>query len=187
MATLLAFVGLIGQTHLSTAIVAAAGVASSSPNVFDPTSQSKSVKHTLQAKQSYTAGAPSTSALSPMGCKSDSLSMAPAEVALSAASSSHFLSNDGRLGVDVPAGAISASQLAADGGSASLLVRQILPASGSNAGGSGQFSFGAYLIQVVTASGQLAVAWLTAGGHVDVALRQQWKQRAGRGEGLCCF
>jgi RHS repeat-associated protein len=91
-----------------------------------------------------------------MGCKLDLLPMLPASMTLSSSTPSHFVSSDGRLTVDVPAGAISAGQLALDGGRVSLLVRQILPGSGGNAGGSGQFSFGTYLLQVVTANGQLA-------------------------------
>jgi RHS repeat-associated protein len=37
-----------------------------------------------------------------------------------------------------------------------LRIRQIMPSSGTNAGGSGHYSFGTYLIQVVDASGRLA-------------------------------
>jgi hypothetical protein len=44
----------------------------------------------------------------------------------------------------------------ARGGRIGLLVRQIEPPSGSTGGGSGRYSFGAYLIQVVDAQGHLA-------------------------------
>ena len=50
-----------------------------------------------------------------------------------------FIGNDGRLEVDVPADAVTTADVLADGGSASLLVRQILPPSGANAGGSGRY------------------------------------------------
>src|SRR5439155_19660082 len=56
----------------------------------------------------------------------------------------------------VPAGSVSASDVSAAGGKTSLLVRQVMPASGGNAGGSGQFTFGTYLVQVLDAKGSLA-------------------------------
>jgi len=88
--------------------------------------------------------------------RNTSFPMAAARIALSPTASSDFVGSDGVLAIHVPAGAISASNLATDGGSASLLVRQVSPASGSVAGGSGEVSFGGYLIQVVTSTGQLA-------------------------------
>jgi RHS repeat-associated protein len=82
--------------------------------------------------------------------------MTPSTIALNRNAPTHFVSNDDRLTVDVPDGALSSDQIAADGGNTSLLVRQILPASGSTAGGSGKYSFGTYLIQVIDATGKLA-------------------------------
>ena len=56
--------------------------------------------------------------------------------------------------MDVPAGAITAADQAA-GGALQLAMRQIAPASGSSAGGSGLVSFGGYLVQVVDGNGVL--------------------------------
>ena len=72
------------------------------------------------------------------------------------ASSTHFVSSDKALTIDVPAGAVTQAETAADGGKTSLLVRQIQPASGSSAGGSGHVSFGTFLVQVIDAHGHLA-------------------------------
>jgi RHS repeat-associated protein len=81
--------------------------------------------------------------------------MQPGSVALSATTASSFRGSDGRFEVQIPAGAISAQDLNQAGGSISLRVTQIAPPSGSNAGGSGQFSLGAYLLQLVDAHGRL--------------------------------
>ena len=82
--------------------------------------------------------------------------MVPAAFAISPNAASHFVSNDKVLTIDVPAGSISDADKAADGGKTSLLVRQVNPASGSSAGGSGHVSFGTFLVQVVDASGHLS-------------------------------
>ncbi len=86
------------------------------------------------------------------------LPMKPADLPLSSATTATtFLSSDKRLEVDVPAGAISASDLAAASGTGGLQLKisQIAPASGSSAGGSGLVSFGTYLIQLVNDQGIL--------------------------------
>jgi RHS repeat-associated protein len=80
--------------------------------------------------------------------------MVPATLALTA-SGGTLVGSDGAFEVDVPAGAVTASDLTASGGSMSLLVRQVLPASGGSAGGSGIVTYGLYLIQVLDAKGQL--------------------------------
>lgn len=127
------------------------------PNLFNPTTQSKSTNHLPpQTPANHTAVTPIPSGPSPMGCSASAFPMQPATIGLSASAPSHFDSNDGRFTVDLPAGAVSPAQIGADGGKTSLLVRQILPASGSNAGASGHYSFGTYLIQVVDATGHLA-------------------------------
>jgi RHS repeat-associated protein len=132
------------------------------PNLFNPTTRAKStnvVPRLSHPKVSATTGAaPAPNA----PCKTSAYSMQPAMVPITASASTQFTSNDGRLSVSVPSGAESAAQIAADGGSTSLLVREILPPSGSNAGGSGHFSFGTYLIQVVQANGELAAHGLGA-------------------------
>jgi hypothetical protein len=77
------------------------------------------------------------------------LPMQPGSVALDPASPSQFLGNDGRFEVDIPAGAITSSDLAAAGGQLSLALKQIAPASGGTFGGSGKYSFGTFLVQTV--------------------------------------
>lgn len=141
--------------------VALAASSSVRPNLFDPTTQAQSINRPpAQTATAYTQVTQSPPG-SPMGCKIGALPMQPATISLSATVPSHFVSNDGSLTVDIPAGAISTDQIGVDGGSASLLVRQILPASGSNAGGSGHFSFGTYMLQVIDAKGQLATHGLS--------------------------
>ena len=133
------------------------------PNVFNPSSDSKSgparglVSPTLGIQppgNSTPSGAPG----GPPNAKPGNNAglMGPESFPLSATTPSHFLSRDGRLEIDVPAGAVTASDVAADGGSTSLAVSQISPGSGSNAGGSGHFSFGTYLLQTLDANGNKA-------------------------------
>jgi hypothetical protein len=74
---------------------------------------------------------------------------------LQAEQASSFLGSDGRLELRIPAGAITAQDLAQAGGAITLHVTQIAPASGSNAGGSGEISLGSYLIQLVDAHGNV--------------------------------
>jgi hypothetical protein len=87
------------------------------------------------------------------------LPMKPAIVPLDPNLDAQFVGSDGRLEIDLPAGAISATDLGAAGGSLSLSIRQIAPASGSTAGASGRYSFGTYLVQTITAT---KTEWLTA-------------------------
>jgi len=65
-----------------------------------------------------------------------------------------FIGSDKRLELQIPAGAITAQDLQAAGGKISLRVTQIAPPSGSNAGGSGEFSLGTYLVQLVDSQGK---------------------------------
>ncbi|TME01475.1 MAG: hypothetical protein E6I69_13535 [Chloroflexi bacterium] len=134
-------------------VIAAHAASSGQPNLFDPNSAATSVNH-LPPEPAPEAN-PTPGTPTPF-MKNPTVSMAPASFSLSVSTPSHFVSSDGRLLIDVPAGALSPTDLAADGGSTSLLVRQILPQSGSNAGGSGHYSFGTYLIQILNSSGQLA-------------------------------
>jgi len=82
--------------------------------------------------------------------------MKPGKLALSPTAPAQFLGSDGLLEVDVPAGAVTAADVAAAGGALSLQISQIAPASGSIAGGSGLITFGMYLVQVVDAHGYLS-------------------------------
>jgi RHS repeat-associated protein len=80
--------------------------------------------------------------------------MQPAEILLTPAGGG-LLGSDGVLEIDVPAGVVTSSDIAAAGGGLSLLARQVLPPSGGSAGGSGHFTFGTYLVQVLDSRRQL--------------------------------
>lgn len=80
-------------------------------------------------------------------------SMQPGAVTLSATAATRFMGSDGRLELLIPAGAVTAQDLAAAGGTITLHVTEVAPASGSNAGG--HLSFGTYLLQLVGANGAL--------------------------------
>src|SRR5215472_12218953 len=77
----------------------------------------------------------------------------PATLLVDPSKPGHLTSSDSALELDVPAGAVSAADVAAAGGSMSLMVRRVLPASGGSAGGSGHFTFGTFLVQVLDAAG----------------------------------
>jgi hypothetical protein len=91
--------------------------------------------------------------------------MTSGSLALQVNKATRFVGSDGRLELDIPAGAITAQDLAAAGGTISLRVTQIAPASGSNAGG--ELSLGTYLLQLVDAHGVL----LTHGLHKAITAR----------------
>ena len=82
--------------------------------------------------------------------------MQPDRVDIDPALGGHFAGSDGRLEVSIPAAAVSPADVASAGGKIGLLVRQVEPPSGSTGGGSGRYSFGAYLVQVVDGQGHLA-------------------------------
>ncbi|GCE13576.1 RHS repeat-associated core domain-containing protein [Tengunoibacter tsumagoiensis] len=121
------------------------------PNIYDPTAGSKSHVQTYKPapKGTEKTGAPQIiQHAAPMP-------MSAGSVELTAGQAAQFLGDDGRLEVDIPAGAITADDVAKAGGKLFLQVSQIAPASGSNAGGSGHLSLGTYLFQVVDAKGVL--------------------------------
>jgi RHS repeat-associated protein len=124
------------------------------PNVFDPHSQTNSINHFLPAQP--TSGKAATLSTPHNVIRSTSFPMQPGTLALDPSKAGHFKGSDGRLEIDVPAGAITPADAAAAGGGLSLRITQIAPASGSAGGGSGLVSFGTYLVQVVDAKGQLA-------------------------------
>lgn len=66
-----------------------------------------------------------------------------------------FVGSDKRLELLIPAGAMTTQDLAQAGGKITLRVTQVAPASGSNAGGSGDISLGTYMIQLLDAHGAL--------------------------------
>ena len=90
------------------------------------------------------------------------VSMQPGTLALIAGQAAHFSGSDGILAVDVPASAVTAAGMTAAGGALSLRITQVEGPSGSVAGGSGQVTFGTYVVQVVDATGAIAVTGLSA-------------------------
>ncbi len=135
-------------------------VAQDTPNRFNPRNASTSVQPHSQAAAPTSTPPPSRTPVS-IHRKLD-LPMAPATIALHAGQAAIFHGSDGRLEVDVPATAVSATDVAAAGGSLNLKITQIAPASGSSAGGSGRISFGTYLLQVVDSKGNRVATGLSA-------------------------
>lgn len=125
--------------------------APSQPNHVNPATGSTSLTRSAKpaAQGTAKAGTPQTithNTLMPMKAGSQ---------VLSATKATSFQGSDGHLTLQIPPGAVIAQDLQDAGGSISLKVTQIAPASGSNAGGSGEFSLGTYLVQVVDAKGNL--------------------------------
>jgi RHS repeat-associated protein len=79
--------------------------------------------------------------------------MKAGSVTLSATQATRFVGSDGRLELVIPAKAITSQDLVDAGGTITLRVTQVAPASGSNAGG--PISLGVYLVQLVDAKGSL--------------------------------
>lgn len=143
--------GLLGYGSVTaSAAPAAARVTKRQPNRFAPTSRAHSATNPPPTSRAKPANVTMGTSGSQMRSGSDmAVSMQPALIPLRPSTSSHFMSSDGALEITVPAGAVSTDDVAAAGGTLDLLVRQVLPASGSNAGSSGEYSFGTYLAQVV--------------------------------------
>ncbi len=125
--------------------------APSKPNKMDPRSGATSLT------QRPTTPVPGTKKIGPPQSLTNHLPMPmkPGSIDLSPDQPAHFLGSDGRLELQIPIGAITVQDLTQAGGKISLHVTQIAQASGSNAGGSGTFSLGTYLMQLVDAQGHL--------------------------------
>jgi RHS repeat-associated protein len=144
-----AFAGAVpamGAAPRSTAVTAV-------PNRLDPTSRATSV-----------TGAPAPRPVTGVAKRTgpghaqpvSTAAVQPSTAALDPAKASHVATADGALEVDVAAGAVSAGEMSAAGGAMSLLVRRVAPAAGGTAGGSGVFTFGTFLVQVLDSRGRLA-------------------------------
>jgi RHS repeat-associated protein len=151
---------------------ARAATTTTTPNRFAPTARAAPVKGAALARP-----APATrQRTAPAHPRPPTAAgMQPAVVALDPAQPVHFSSPDSGLELDLPAGAVSPAEVAAAGGSMSLLVRQVLPASGGSAGGSGHFTFGTFLVQALDANGQLA----NQGLRQPLSFKQHFGSRAG--------
>ncbi len=129
----------------------AAQAAKGHPNRFDPTKDAQSASRKQPKGKSDPNWKPSPP--QPLG-HTPPASMQPGTLDLTPGQATHFLSSDGRLEVDVPATAITATDVSQGGGKLTLQITQIAPASGSSAGGSGLISFGTYLLQLVDVHGK---------------------------------
>ncbi len=125
--------------------------APSTPNRINPTTGAAVHTRSPQIEQSGPAQTRTPQAIR----RGFTMPMTVGTVTLTAGQPTVFMGSDKRLEVDSPAGAISAQDLTQAGGKVLLRVLQIAPASGSNAGGSGTFSLGTYLVQVLDAHGTL--------------------------------
>ncbi len=121
------------------------------PHHFDPKAGTQSTIH-LPPPPKVPAFKPK-SARPPMS-HGPNPSMQPGQLPLDPAKDTQFTGSDGRLEVDVPAGAVSAADVsAAAGGSIALRLSEMAPASGSSAGGSGVVSLGSYLAEIIDGKG----------------------------------
>jgi len=151
------------------AAVAVAPAQSGHPNRVDAEAGARSVSH-LPKPPATPAGPATFSQPRP----APTVPMRPARVGLDPGSGGRLVGSDGALEVTAPAGAVTAADVQAAGG-LSLEVRQVLPASGSNAGGSGHYSFGTWLVQVVDGSGRPAARGLRR----ELTVRLHQDARAG--------
>ena len=128
----------------------AQAASSAAPNRFNPTSRASSVEASPPATTT-----PANARRTGPGHGQPPAAQ-PAVVALDPALPTHLATSDSKLELDLPAGSVTATDVAAAGGKMSVLVRQVMPASGGTAGGSGHFTFGTFLVQVLDANGALA-------------------------------
>ncbi len=164
LVTLLLITVLMGPNGLLSTVpmvqaAPAAQAAKGHPNRFDPTKDAQSASRKQPKGKSDPNWKPSPP--QPLG-HTPPTSMLPGSLDLTPGQATHFLSSDGRLEVDVPASAITASDLSQGGGKLTVLITQIAPASGSSAGGSGLISFGTYLIQLIDVHGKRVAHGLRA-------------------------
>jgi RHS repeat-associated protein len=156
LVTLILLTVLTGPNGLlSTLPIAQASAASQAakghPNRFNPTQDAQSAGR----KQPKGKSDPNWKPSPPQHLShTPPTSMLPGTLDLTPGQAIHFLSSDGRLEVDVPASATTASDLSQAGGKLTVQITQIAPASGSSAGGSGIISFGTYLLQLIDAHGK---------------------------------
>lgn len=129
-----------------------ASTAQTKPRPFDPHANATSVHH--QPPHTLPTVKRATDTPAPMS-PTTGITMPQGLLPLHPDAAATFLGQDKRFEVDAPAGAITPADQAAAGGALQLAIRQVAPASGSSAGGSGLVSFGGYLVQVVDGNGVL--------------------------------
>ncbi|HLW03568.1 MAG TPA: VCBS repeat-containing protein [Ktedonobacterales bacterium] len=121
------------------------------PNRFNPSQDAQSTLHLPPSGTSDPHWKPS---MPQSLARSVPPPMKPGFLALTPGKAAQFLGSDGRLEVDVPATAITPGDQTWAGGTLTLRITQIAPASGATSGGSGLISFGTYLLQLVDVHGQ---------------------------------
>jgi hypothetical protein len=132
------------------ASAALAAPAQGRPHHIDPRTGTRSVLHfpppaRLPSFPPFTQRPPMSHGFVP--------SMKPGLLPLDPNRDATFTGSDGRLEIDVPAGAVNASDVAtAASGTLALRVTEIAPPSGSNAG-NGVVSLGSYAVEVVDGQG----------------------------------
>ncbi len=144
------------------------------PNLYQPQTGSADATQVHDGKLAKPAthapkGATSTAATA----KPYAPTMQPMHLVLSATQPVHATSNDGLLDVTVPAGSVSAADLASAGGSASLSVLQVAPPSGSTNGG--YISLGTYLLQVQDSKGHELAAGHGLQHPLTLTYHAPWK------------
>jgi RHS repeat-associated protein len=158
-------VGVNSTTPVFAAGSVTAVAAPATPNHFNPTSRARSA-----AAKPPPASKASGPRIDANRNRPPAHLAGPATVALDPAKPVHLASGDAALQLDVPAGAVTASDVKAAGGAMSLLVRQVAPASGGSGGGSGVVSFGTYLVQVLDAGGRVAAQGLRKPAGVQLSI-----------------
>ena len=147
------------------------------PHKVDPKSGAKSVLHLPPASNLPPASPP----LADRPAMSHGFvpTMKPGLLKLDPNNPTQFVGSDGRLEIDVPAGAITAADVAPVAGhTLGLRITEIAPPSGSNAG-SAAISLGSYTVQVVDGQGN-ASDLFTHGLRKNVTLKLHYnaKERA---------
>lgn len=151
---------------------ALAAASKQQPNRFDPKSAATSTLHMPQTP--VVKNVPAPNAYAPP--RRFSVPMQPGRIQVDPVNGAHFVGSDGVFEFEVPAGAVTAADVTAAGGSMSLLVRQVLPASGGSAGGWGHYSFGTFLVQLLDASGKPAKQGLRK--QLNIKLHQDKRAQA---------
>jgi hypothetical protein len=144
------------------------------PHKVDPTNGTKSVLHLPKPSNLPPASPPLKSR--PAMSHGFVPTMKPGVLKLDPNNDTRFVGSDGRLEIDVPAGAITDSDIAVVAGhTLALRITEIAPPSGSNAG-SAAISLGSYTVQVVDGQGN-AAGLFTDGLRKGVTLKLHYGVR----------
>lgn len=143
------------------------------PHHFDPKSGTTSILHRPPAS-TLPPFTPQTKR--PLMSHGFVPSMKPGLLTLDPLKATQFVGSDGRLEIDVPAGAVTSDDVAAAaGGTLALRITEIAPPSGSNAG-STVVSLGSYAVEVVDGLGN-RVAPFADGLRAGLTLKLHYSGR----------